>query len=265
MPKSGSHEMKLEDFVAVMREMMNAGIKEVRFSGGEPLLNENLLEMVEWVDNNTALEVGIATNGSLLNVENLTRLGATRAELTIHLPSLDPNVYHSLTGGCMDRLLTNISLTRSHAIPYSFNFVAHEESILQLPSILEEIVRHEERLKILPYLDRKQGSVTFPMLTFIRRLLELHKFYPREIDERGIEEFTHISGAKANLLHSPCHDFNLRRCTAYGEARVDASMQVKNCIFGKKSYPLWPDSPDSINAAFRQAIFEMTCGNLRLQ
>lgn len=55
-----------EQFVRFYNVALKAGIEEVRFSGGEPLINIETIKMIEWLNANSGVEIGLATNGSLV-------------------------------------------------------------------------------------------------------------------------------------------------------------------------------------------------------
>jgi cyclic pyranopterin phosphate synthase len=85
------------------------GLEQVRFTGGEPLLAPDLIELVD-ATRALAPEVDIAltTNGQRLGrlAEPLRAAGLNR--LNVSLDTLDPQRYHTLTGGELGPVLEGI-------------------------------------------------------------------------------------------------------------------------------------------------------------
>lgn len=66
-------ELGLEDWKRITKDLKGNGIKNVHFTGGEPLLRKDLTELISFVSEN-GLAVGLTTNGTLLGKEILTDL-----------------------------------------------------------------------------------------------------------------------------------------------------------------------------------------------
>lgn len=73
-----SEMLSYEDFLNIANIVEGLGFQEIRFSGGEPLVNKNTVDMIEWLDRNSNYEIGLATNSSLITEEVAQRLGKTR-------------------------------------------------------------------------------------------------------------------------------------------------------------------------------------------
>jgi cyclic pyranopterin phosphate synthase len=77
------------------------GFRKIRFTGGEPLVRKDvfaLLDRVNVLKKSFEFEMGITTNGTLLN-RNLTRLKDSGIDkLNISLDTLDKNKFKSITG-----------------------------------------------------------------------------------------------------------------------------------------------------------------------
>jgi cyclic pyranopterin phosphate synthase len=81
------------------------GIDKIRYTGGEPLLRENIADIIEETSKLNSINIiGLTTNGTLLGprLDSLVRAGLNR--LNISLDSLDRNTYAEITGH--DRLYT---------------------------------------------------------------------------------------------------------------------------------------------------------------
>ncbi len=74
------------------------GINEVKITGGEPLIRDDLNEIVKRVHNYVS-SISITTNGYYLNnkLPDLQKSGLSRLNVSVH--SLDKNKYKKITGG----------------------------------------------------------------------------------------------------------------------------------------------------------------------
>jgi cyclic pyranopterin phosphate synthase len=97
--EKSSKEMKCEEIIRIIKIAKKLDIKRVKFTGGEPLIREDIGEIIKKTIDMGLEDVAITTNGSLLNnkIEELSKAGLRR--LNISIPSLNPHVYYSITGG----------------------------------------------------------------------------------------------------------------------------------------------------------------------
>lgn len=75
--------LSLKDFVRFIEIVKEQDISELHFSGGEPFLNNSIVDMIEYVDINTAWGIGCATNLSIITDEQIQRLSKTRIKFNI--------------------------------------------------------------------------------------------------------------------------------------------------------------------------------------
>jgi cyclic pyranopterin phosphate synthase len=97
--EKSSREMKCEEIIRIIKIAKNMGIRRVKFTGGEPLIRDDIGEIIKKTIDIGLEDVAITTNGSLLNnkIDELFRAGLRR--LNISIPSLNPHVYSYITGG----------------------------------------------------------------------------------------------------------------------------------------------------------------------
>ena len=106
MPKKGvklinrRELLTFEEIKRVVKIFTELGIKKVRITGGEPLIRENVLDLIKSITEIKGIEdISLTTNGILLNkyLVQLYDLGVKR--INISLDSLDPHKYRMITGG----------------------------------------------------------------------------------------------------------------------------------------------------------------------
>jgi len=116
--------LEVKDIVKIVEAASSLGIKNVKITGGEPLVRSDIVEIISrifpLVD-----EVSLVTNGVLLEdyASDLKRAGLSR--VNVSLPSLDSSKYESMTGGGdISRVLKGIEAAREVGLtPVKINMV----------------------------------------------------------------------------------------------------------------------------------------------
>jgi cyclic pyranopterin phosphate synthase len=94
--KSPKDQLSAEEIAEILRIAAKFEIRSVKFTGGEPLLRTDLLEIVQSVP--AGMESSLTTNGTLLAdlVSGLKSSGLRR--VNVSLDSLNPETYKKITG-----------------------------------------------------------------------------------------------------------------------------------------------------------------------
>lgn len=89
-------EISREDIAEILRVAKKFGVNSVKFTGGEPLVRKDIVEIIASVPE--GMESSITTNGVLLGTlaEDLKAAGLSRANVS--LDTLDPIKYAQVTG-----------------------------------------------------------------------------------------------------------------------------------------------------------------------
>ena len=143
----------IDQFIKYYNIATKVGIEEVRFSGGEPLINNETIKMIEWLDANSEVEVGIATNGSLVTEEIAYRLGNTRVMVTLHFPGVGREKYFSVTKRKWELFEKCVELFDKHNVDYSFNYTLYPKTIEAVDDVVRYSISKGKRVKLLPFLD----------------------------------------------------------------------------------------------------------------
>ncbi len=109
-PKASVLEMTATEIVRLVKIAINLNIRLIKLTGGEPLLREDILDIVEGIARLQGLkDLSLTTNGSLLasTARDLRVRGLMR--VNVSLPSLKKNVYGELMGGNLKNSLKGIS------------------------------------------------------------------------------------------------------------------------------------------------------------
>lgn len=227
--------LKFEDFEKIMLQVIKTPINEIRFSGGEPLINKETLKMIEWVDKNTDLEVGLATNGSLIDEKTAKRLSKTRVLITLHLPGIKESDYKKVTQREWEPFEKAVSLLDKYSIDYSYNYVLSPKSFDNLDEVLKYVQNHKKRIKLLPYIEDNFLNLSEMLATKVNSKLENISFEKKVDNHSGITWWKLKNGGEVKLLDTPCYSKNIKTCKNYGEIRLLPNLKLQRCIFDLKT------------------------------
>jgi cyclic pyranopterin phosphate synthase len=107
----GYLEKRLDDeaWKAMVRALVQAGVRRVRVTGGEPLLHPRVVELVAFVASLGVEDLALTTNATRLDRLARPLRDAGLARLTVSLDSLVPERFWRITrGGQLDRVLSGI-------------------------------------------------------------------------------------------------------------------------------------------------------------
>ena len=95
--EKAQNEMSGEEIEQVIRVASTVGIRKVKITGGEPLLREDIVEIVKRISGYMT-ETSLTTNGVLLDKYAEKLKGAGLARVNISIPSLNPLICRKITG-----------------------------------------------------------------------------------------------------------------------------------------------------------------------
>ena len=101
--------MTCEEIVRIAKIAVSLGIARIKLTGGEPLMRQDLPEIVSGIAAIQGLkDLSLTTNGLLLSgmAKELHERGLKR--VNISLPSLNPKTYRKLTGGRLQNALAGV-------------------------------------------------------------------------------------------------------------------------------------------------------------
>ncbi|MDE7269812.1 MAG: GTP 3',8-cyclase MoaA [Acetatifactor sp.] len=135
MPPGGveliPHEevLSLEELARVTGIMAGLGIRNVRFTGGEPLVRKNLVRLIEAVHEMEGIqEIALTTNGVLLEEQLPALLQAGLTAVNISLDTINPRIFQEITGvEACEKVLSAIEKSAASGIRTKINCVPCRE------------------------------------------------------------------------------------------------------------------------------------------
>ncbi|MEM2926247.1 MAG: GTP 3',8-cyclase MoaA [Candidatus Bathyarchaeia archaeon] len=132
--------MKADEVAEIVRIASKLGMKKIKLTGGEPLLRDDIVEVVRKMASNPFVEeVSMVTNGQLLDkrAKDLAKAGLRR--INVNLASLDPEVYRFVTGGNLERVVEGLrEALKAGLSPVKLNMVVLKGiNDQEIPSMIE--------------------------------------------------------------------------------------------------------------------------------
>lgn len=141
-------EMRTDQIQSVIDQAKNMGVLQITFTGGEPLLREDLDVLVKYA-HDRGLLTRINTSGLLLDAGRVLELKrAGLSQCAVSIDDADPDVHDQLrmTPGAFGKAVKGIQNLKSHGIPCQINTYAARRNI---PHGLEKIIALGRRLGVL--------------------------------------------------------------------------------------------------------------------
>jgi cyclic pyranopterin phosphate synthase len=108
--KPQENNLRADEFLRLARVLAVGGISKFKLTGGEPLLNSDVVEMVRSLAKLPGVaELSMTTNGMLLQSKAQALAKAGLKRVTVSLDSLDAEAFKAITrGGSLPRVLAGI-------------------------------------------------------------------------------------------------------------------------------------------------------------
>ena len=122
--------MTLEEILRVVRVCTSLGIKKVRFTGGEPLVRQDIVDLIKAVNEIKGIEeICLTTNGVLLEDKIYELINHGLKRVNISLDTLKEDKFKEITrGGDLNKVLSSINKALENNLKVKINSVLHDEN-----------------------------------------------------------------------------------------------------------------------------------------
>ncbi len=213
---------EVERLVSVGREF---GVRSVKFTGGEPLVREDLEAIVE----RTVLrvpDVSLTTNGSMLagRAESLRDAGLKR--VNVSMDSTDPALFREIRHGALAPVLEGVrAALRVGLTPVKLNMVVFGPTVRTIPQMVDYVAGQEGlKLQLIQFMPELVQRERFAVdLVGVRKWLEEHasRTLVREMHHRRIYVFGRTEVELVDPVRNPefCANCHRIRVTHRGELK----------------------------------------------
>lgn len=222
--------MDLDMFKTLIDFIKDSGLSEITFSGGEPFLNDKIVDMLEYTAENTNCEISCATNLSLITKEQINRLSHIPLKFNIQFPFADDIKFRKSTcNGNISHILSNIRIVQNAGIGIGLNCVVQSKTPNDVRNIVLFAIKEELPLKLLPQIGLI-GSAEFK--NFVFPILEDYAINVRDKHTGAIRWIVESEGHKTSVLYidSPCFSHDIRTCRNYSEIRLLPDFYIQPCL-----------------------------------
>ena len=215
------------------------GVKEVRFTGGEPLTRGDLLEIVALSAKAApGIPLAMTTNGIGLDKRAAALRAAGLSRVNVSLDTVDREHFSRLTR--RDRLPAVLrGIEAAHAAgftPLKINAVLMRETLDDAPELLAWALAHDARLRFIEQMpldadEAWQRANMVPAAELLAVLSSRFTLTPAGRDDPAApaeEWFVDGGPATVGIIASVTRSF----CEACDRTRITAEGTVRSCLFG---------------------------------
>ncbi|TSD15801.1 GTP 3',8-cyclase MoaA [Haloglomus irregulare] len=151
-------EMGTDDVVRFLEVVAEFGVGKVKFTGGEPMLREDLEEIVRRAPD--GMETSLTTNGTFLpgRAEALCEAGLDR--VNVSQDALDPTAFEDVTQSTQyDAVLEGVQAAVDAGLtPVKLNMVVFEQTAGYVPEMVDHVAANEGlQLQLIEYMPELAG------------------------------------------------------------------------------------------------------------
>ena len=227
-------EMTVDEIVRIAGVAIGLGIARIKLTGGEPLMRQDLCEIVKGIAAIPGLkDLSLTTNGSLLAFEAETLHACGLRRVNISLPTLNTEAYSKLTDGNLENTLEGVKA----AVAAGFNPVKLNMVVLNgvnVEDVPEMMDFASQTGTILQLIELDPVNVDEDYFSAYHRLLdeyeEMLKQKAVRIDTRRFmhnRHIYHLPDVTVEVVHPTENREFCAHCT---RLRVTSDGKLKTCL-----------------------------------
>jgi MoaA/NifB/PqqE/SkfB family radical SAM enzyme len=220
---STADELSKVEIISLLDDIKRMGGTEVCFSGGEPLLRNDIMQLVNYA-HQIGLVARLITNGILLTdgiVKDLKQAGLSWCSISIDSPKPEIHDEFRCYPGCFEKAITGLRSLVKHKVPCNIITVARKDLIHS--GGLEEIVTLGQNIGVT------MVRINFP--------LPLGRFKDRQEQVLSLEEREQVRKLLSCGIVSMAFPRERTKCTAaVTKINILANGDVTPCVFVPRSY-----------------------------
>ncbi|WP_439026339.1 GTP 3',8-cyclase MoaA [Haloarchaeobius sp. DT45] len=259
-PQDG--EMSADDVVRFLEVVAEFGVDSVKFTGGEPMLRQDLEEIIRRTPD--SMEVSMTTNGTFLpgRAEDLVDAGLER--VNVSQDAMDPEAFAEVTkSGAYDRVMEGVEAALDAGLdPVKLNMVVFERTAGYVPDMVDHVAENRGlQLQLIEYMPELTGNPDWAI--DIQRVHDWLAEQATEIEHREMHDRRRywIGGTKASgeggMVEIVDPVENPTFCANCHRVRVTHDGYLKGCLNRNDDLkPMGEMSKPEIREAFRKTVTE---------
>ncbi len=223
-----TNEMNVETIANIVKASTAFGVNKVKFSGGEPLMREDLEQILRVLPR--LKDVSATTNGTYLAKKAHTLADSGLDRINISLPSLYPDIYKQITGGDVHRVFEGIdAAVECDLTPVKLNMVLLKGiNDSELPEMMNYIRKYDGKvilqlIELMDFNEMKQYQIN---INEMEKYLESRA---SNIETRSMHRRKkfHIDGIEVELVRPIDNSHFCANCT---RLRITSDGMLKPCL-----------------------------------
>ncbi|MGQ4555284.1 GTP 3',8-cyclase MoaA [Halobellus sp. GM3] len=151
-------EMTADEVVRFLEVVSEFGVRKVKFTGGEPMLRDDLEEIIERTPD--AMETSLTTNGTFLpgRAEALREAGLER--VNVSQDAIDPDAFAEITkSGAYEKVIEGVEAALDAGLdPVKLNMVVFEHTAGYVEGMVEHVAENPGlQLQLIEYMPELTG------------------------------------------------------------------------------------------------------------
>jgi cyclic pyranopterin phosphate synthase len=249
MPESGvdfaRHDrlLRTNEILRVIRVASKLGVGKVRYTGGEPLVRNDILKLVEGAVQTPGIRsVHLTTNGMLLPALAKPLRRAGLHGVNISLDTLDPERFNRCTRRTgLEQVLAGLEEVLALRFPsVKVNVVAmrgfNDDEMSAFVELTREAPITVRFIELMPF-DASQIWRTGRFLSMERMLAGFTQLYPQRevVDGSSTEHMTfRLPGCAGSVAFIPSYTRDF--CNDCTRIRLTADGRIRNCLYSEEEF-----------------------------
>ena len=231
----GDDEMSADDVVRFLEVVEGYGVDSVKFTGGEPMLRQDLAEIIERTPD--SMEVSMTTNGTFLPGRAAELKAAGLDRVNVSQDALDPDDFAEVTkSGAYEQVLEGVKAAVDAGLdPVKLNMVVFTHTAGYVEEMVEHVAENEGlQLQLIEYMPELTGRPEWNIdiqrvhdwLADIADRVEHREMHDRKRYFVGADE----NGAGGGMVEIVDPVENEAFCANCGRVRVTHEGYLKGCL-----------------------------------
>jgi cyclic pyranopterin phosphate synthase len=236
--------LTFEEIARIAGVFVDAGVRKIRITGGEPLVRRDLERLVAQLAE-LEVDLTLTTNGSLLPQKAQALADAGLSRVTVSLDALDDATFRALNDVDfpVDRVLEGIAAAQAAGLPVKVNAVVkrgvNDDQVVPMAGFFRE---HGHTLRFIEYMDVGHTNGwrlddVVPAKEILAMLDAAFGIEPVEAGYRGevAQRYRYRDGAgEVGVIASVTQPF----CGDCTRARLSAEGRLYTCLFALRGHDL---------------------------
>jgi len=259
--------LSTEEILRVVRVVARCGVKKIRYTGGEPLVRKDIVDLVAGARASDGVErVHLTTNGILLPKLVSPLVAAGVSGVNVSLDTLDPAKFTTITRRAgAERVLEGIRAVYDAGVSrVKVNVVAmrgfNDDEIPAFAELTRERRITVRFIELMPF-DAHQVWKTGKFLSADRIVAALEEAFPHLEPATGSRTEHHafrVPGYAGTLCVIPAYTRSL--CSNCNRIRLTADGRIMNCLYAHEEFDVRAllrggADDDAVASLFREAMW----------